>query len=70
MKFFKKNKQTQVEGTLTSKLSLWIAVKHRKLADFLNTKTQFLRGKRLMFVLVLFCAIVGSYCLYLITSGF
>jgi hypothetical protein len=70
MKFFRKNKQIQAEGTLDSKLGLWIGVKHRELADFLNTKTQFLRGKRLMFALVLFCAIVGSYCLYLITSGF
>ncbi|RQO74504.1 hypothetical protein DBR43_03690 [Pedobacter sp. KBW06] len=70
MKFFRKNKQPHTEGTLTTKLNLWIDDKQRKTADFLNTKTQFLRGKILMLALVLFCAVVGSYCLYLITSGF
>lgn len=70
MKFFRKNKQAQAEGALTNRLNLWIAGRQRELADFLNAKTQFLSGKTLMFCLVLFCVIVGSYCLYLITSGF
>lgn len=70
MKFFGKNKQAQTEGTLTSGLNLWITGRQRELADFLNAKTQLLSGKTLVFGLVLFCVIVGSYCLYLITSGF
>lgn len=70
MKYFRKNRQPQTEGTLTAKLNIWIDEKQRKIADFLNTKTQFLSGKTLMFALVLFCVVVGSYCLYLITSGF
>lgn len=70
MRFFRRIKQGQADGTLTSKLSLWVKARQRELADFLNGKTRSLSGKTLMFALVVFCAAVGAYCLYLITRAF
>lgn len=70
MRFFQKIKQGQADGTLTSKLSLWVKRRQRELADFLNGKTRSLSGKTMMFALAVFCAVVGAYCLYLITRAF
>ncbi len=41
----------------------------QKLASYLNRKVEMLQGRTLLFMLIAFCSLFGSYCLYLIINA-
>ncbi|RKR82409.1 hypothetical protein BDD43_2589 [Mucilaginibacter gracilis] len=47
-----------------------ILQKQRQAADYLNSRTAGISGKRWLILLILFCATFGSYCLYLLIQDF
>lgn len=69
MKPFKRKTATQTGSTFSAQFGDKIIRKQRKIADYLNKKTEFLSGKALLILLIFFCVIFGSYCLYLISSA-
>jgi hypothetical protein len=51
----------QIAGTILKR--------QRQAADYLNTRTAGISGKRWLILLILFCATFGSYCLYLLMQA-
>jgi len=70
MKFFRKTKREKGQVTLTDHLAAYLENWQRSLADRLNEKTRKLSGKTLLYLLIVFCALVGSYLLYIILQAF
>lgn len=70
MRFFSKSPQRSKEETFSNQLSQKVDRQGQKLAKLLNQKANRLNGKTLLFLLILFCLLYGTYCLYLITSVF
>ncbi|ATP56498.1 hypothetical protein CPT03_08435 [Pedobacter ginsengisoli] len=70
MKFFRKTKREKGQITLTGHLAAYLENWQRSLADRLNEKIRKLSGKALLYLLILFCVLVGSYLLYIILRAF
>lgn len=70
MRFFSKPPERIVGDTYSNQLSQKINRQGQKLAKHLNRKANFLNGKTRVFLLILFCALYGTYCLYLIINAF
>lgn len=70
MRLFNRKASFRAENTLFSTLNRRLIHYQHLIADYLNHRLQFLSGKTLLFSLVIFCAVLGAYCLYLITTGF
>lgn len=70
MALFKQRKTQTNDNTLAERFSEGISNQERKLAEYLNNRTSLLSTKAILFALVLFCIVVGTYCLLLITCAF
>lgn len=70
MRFFSKSPERKAGNTFSDQLSEKVDMRQQKLAKYLNRKANSLNGKTLLFLLVLFCALYGTYCLYLIIDAF
>ncbi|MFN0293464.1 hypothetical protein [Pedobacter helvus] len=70
MKFFRKNKERKTQGTLTDHISVYLNCRQRKVADWLNGKTAGVSRKSLIYGLVFFCLLFGSYLIYVLISAF
>ncbi|WP_205943138.1 hypothetical protein [Pedobacter cryotolerans] len=70
MALFKKRNHRFSEETLTDHIANYVNQRQRKLADYLNIKTRHASGSSLLYGLIIFCTVFGSYLLYLLTSAF
>lgn len=70
MALFKQRKTQTNDNTLSDRVSEGITKQEHKLAEYLNNKTSLLSTKTILFALVLFCIVIGTYCLLLITCAF
>ena len=70
MRFFSKKPERNEGDTFSNQLSQKINRQGQKLAKHLNGKVNSLNGKTLLFLLILFCVLYGTYCLCLIISVF
>ena len=70
MGFFTKRDRKASEGSLSQKIETYVDQRQRKLADYLNVKIRNISGTALLYGLIIFCAVFGSYLLYLLVSAF
>jgi hypothetical protein len=70
MGLFAKRNRIASEGSLSQKIESYVDQRQRKLADYLNVKTRNISGSALLYGLILFCVVFGSYLLYLLASAF
>jgi len=70
MRFFSKSPERNEGNTFSDQLSQKVNRQGQKLANHLNRRLNSLNGKTLLFLLVLFCLLYGTYCLRLIISVF
>lgn len=70
MGLFKKRHHRISEETLTDHIAHYVNQRQRKLADYLNIKTRNISGSALLYGLIIFCTVFGSYLIYLLTSAF
>ncbi|RZK13144.1 MAG: hypothetical protein EOO46_00505 [Flavobacterium sp.] len=70
MGLFKKRHHNVPKNTLSQQINAFINICQRKLADYLNVKTRRLSNITLLLGLIIFCALFGSYLLYLLMSAF
>jgi len=70
MGFFSKKNERNEGNTFSEQLSQKINRQGQKLAKHLNRKVNALNGKTLLFLLILFSILYGTYCLSLIISVF
>jgi hypothetical protein len=59
-------RQEQVAGRIADSILRY----QRHTADYLNRKTVHLSGKARLCLLILFCAVFGSYCLFVLIQAF
>jgi hypothetical protein len=71
MKLFKKRDRalSPVQEQRAGKIAQAILNRQRKTADYLNNKTAFISGKNWLLLLILFCTVFGSYCIYLLIKA-
>lgn len=71
MRLFRSNKQniSPVDETLSGKLVGHLLKQQSRIAGWLNYKTKSFSSKTWLVLLILFCLIVGSTCLYLIITS-
>lgn len=72
MRIFKKrNRQLSVrQKQAAGKIADLVLKFQRKAAGYLNRKTAHLSGLSRLLLLILFCMVFGSYCLYLLIGAF
>lgn len=70
MRFFKKYKKAGTENSVSSRISKYVELRQRKLADWLNQKTSKTSRKELLFGLIVFCSLFGGYLLFLLMETF
>lgn len=58
------------EGKLSWQVGEYLNQRQRKLADYLNNKTRNVSATAILFGLIIFCAVFGSYLIYLLTGAF
>lgn len=63
------NLSTSQEKT-ARKIADKILLKQRKMADYLNRKTEMLSPTTWLMLLIAFCAMGGTYCIYLLSQVF
>ena len=69
--FKKRNRQLSAKQEKTAgKLADFILSSQRKAADYLNGRTAHLSALSRLLLLILFCVVFGSYCLYLLLQAF
>lgn len=66
MKLFRKNQRSVTEQNTLTRMSGAIAQRQRKLADYLDRKTQYWNESAKITALVIFCLLFGGTCLLLI----
>jgi len=59
-------RQEQVAGRIAGSILKY----QRRTADYLNRKTVHLSGKARLYLLILFCAAFGSYCMFVLIQTF
>jgi hypothetical protein len=70
MGLFKKRNRTIPDDSISKEIGMYLNQKQRKLADYLNHKARHFSSTALLYGLIIFCAVFGSYLLYLLTSVF
>jgi uncharacterized membrane protein len=70
MGLFKKRIHIVPDGSISKQVNSFINVRQRRLADYLNLKAKHVSSTALLYGLIIFCAVFGSYLLYLLTSVF
>jgi amino acid permease len=69
MKLFKNINERMTSDELAQSISGSILAWQSRIAGYLNRKSKHLPGKTLLFILIGFCALFGSYCLYLLIGA-
>ncbi len=73
MKLFAKSSATSLtpkQEAMAGRLAQRLTRSQRRLADWLNGKTSGLSVRTWRLLLVLFCILFGTYCLYLLVAVF
>ena len=70
MGLFRKKTRIVPEGTLSWQVGEYLNQRQRKLADYLNSKTRNVSATAMLYGLIIFCTVFGSYLIYLLTSAF
>lgn len=70
MRLFKKRNRIVADGSISQEIGMYLNQKQRKLADYLNLKARHISSTALLYGLIIFCTLFGSYLLYLLTSAF
>jgi hypothetical protein len=72
MRLFRKKERSMSAGQeqVAGKIAGDILRYQRKTAEYLNRKTAHLSGKARLCLLILFCAAIGSYCLFVLLQAF
>lgn len=70
MKFFRKRTPERTQNTWSGRINQSVIKRQHKIADYLNRKASFLSAKALIFLLIIFCIVYGTYCLRLIFNAF
>jgi hypothetical protein len=70
MKLFGKKKNGETNEKLTDHIACYLEKRQRRLADWLNIKTNGVSTKSVMYALIVFCTLATSYLLYIIISAF
>ena len=69
MRLFRKKNASMGNDALASKIAQHIIGKQQLLATYLNTKTRDISSKSWLGILIVFCAVFGSYCAFLLISA-
>ncbi|MEH3112576.1 hypothetical protein [Pedobacter terrae] len=70
MKLFGKKKNGETNEKLTDHIARYLEKRQRRLADWLNIKTNDVPRKSVMYGLIVFCTIATSYLLYIMINAF
>lgn len=70
MKLFKKTAAQRESTTLTAHLASYIESHQRKLADWLNARTNGISNQSLRYSLIIFCMVIGGYLVYVLACAF
>ncbi|SFS58360.1 hypothetical protein [Mucilaginibacter polytrichastri] len=72
MKLFRKRERalSQAQEQRAGKIAAALLARQRKTADYLNRRTELISGKNWMLLLIGFCTVFGSYCIYLLIKAF
>lgn len=70
MRFFKKRNRQTLGGSLSQRLETYVDQRQRRLANYLNVKTRHASSNALLYGLIIFCTVFGSYLLYLLVGAF
>jgi len=69
MKLFRKKSASTGNDVLAKKIAQNIIDKQKLLATYLNAKTRDISSKSWLGILIVFCAVFGSYCTFLLISA-
>jgi hypothetical protein len=66
MKLFRKKSASTANNEVAQTIAQNIIGKQKLLATYLNTKTRDISSKSWLAILIVFCAVFGSYCAFLL----
>lgn len=72
MRLYKKSGKvplTSAQHAVAQRIAEKLISRQKRLADYLNAKTERISGKGWLILLMGFCLLFGSYCLYLVTAA-
>jgi hypothetical protein len=70
MRLFGKKKGGGTNGKLTDHIRYHLEKRQRRLADWLNIRTNGVSKKSILYGLIAFCAVAASYLLYIMLTAF
>lgn len=70
MRLFRKRKSLETNGKLTDHIAYYVENRQRRLANWLNGKAKHVSKQSVLSGLIIFCALVASYLLYIMFSAF